>query len=312
VSVNRSLDIGIRSGTSGRRVDLPHVLGVDPSGVIESLGPSDLPQPFTVGDRVTVGGVMRCGVCASCRDRDGRSCAAAKHLGVDCWGGYADYVVVPVANLYRIPDDLSFADATVIGRHAPSAMSLLEDVAKVTPGEWVLVMGATGGLGSFGIQVAKNLGAKVIAGAGADERCEVALQIGADFAVNYRRQDLAAAVRDITDDHGVDVVFENVGDPTLWPGAFDSLARYGRLVTGGSHGGGIVPLDVSRLYLQRITIIGATGGDGDRDAALAQGAKGTLTANIDRFMTLSEASEAHRLVESGVVHGKIVLSPDGT
>src|SRR5919201_2005060 len=115
-------------------------------------------------------------------------------------------------------------------------------------------MGAAGALGSCGVQVAKLLGAKVIAGAGSDERVKVALSYGADFGINYRRQDLAQEVMRITESHGADVVYENIGDPTLWPGAFNSLAWAGRLVTAGGHGGGKVTLDVKRLYLRRMRV----------------------------------------------------------
>ena len=127
------------------------------------------------------------------------------------------------------------------------------------PGEWVLVMGAAGGLGSAGVQVAKYLGAKVIAAAGTDERVKVGLDLGADAGVNYRTQDLTIEAMRITDGKGVNVVFENIGDPDLFPKAFATLVRRGRLVTAGGHGGGIVPLDVNRLYLNHITVMGRTG-----------------------------------------------------
>ena len=139
------------------------------------------------------------------------------------------------------------------------AFNLLVDKAGVKPGEWVLVMGATGALGSSCVQVAKMLGAKVIAGAGTDERVELAKSYGADFGVNYRKHDLAKEVMQLTDNEGVDVVCENISDPTLWPAAFASLAMNGRLVTAGAHGGGTVSLDVKRLYMRRLRILGAAG-----------------------------------------------------
>ena len=158
-----------------------------------------------------------------------------------------------------VPDGLDFATATVVSRHTPTAFTLLRDRAKLQNGEWVLVMGAAGGLGSAGVQVAKYLGAKVIAAAGAADRVKVGLDLGADAGVNYRAQDLTIEAMRITEGKGVNVVFENIGDPELFPKAFASLARRGRLVTAGGHGGGIVPLDVNRLYQNHLTIIGATG-----------------------------------------------------
>ena len=169
------------------------------------------------------------------------------------WGGYAEYVRAMAADTAIVPDGLDFATATVVSRHAPTAFTLLRDRAKLQPGEWVLVMGAAGGLGSAGVQVAKYLGAKVIAAAGADDRVKVGLDLGADAGVNYRAQDLTIEAMRITEGKGVNVVFENIGDPELFPKAFASMARRGRLVTAGGHGGGIVPLDVNRLYQNQLT-----------------------------------------------------------
>ncbi len=195
-----------------------------------------------------------------------------------------------------VPDGLDFATATVVSRHAPTAFTLLRDRAKLQAGEWVLVMGAAGGLGSAGIQVAKYLGAKVIAAAGADERVKVGLDLGADAGVNYRAQDLTIEAMRITEGKGVNVVFENIGDPDLFPKAFAALARRGRLVTAGGHGGGIVPLDVNRLYQNHLTIIGATG-ETPEDVTVSSEGRGRGQASrslIDRIMPLSQARAGAR------------------
>jgi NADPH:quinone reductase-like Zn-dependent oxidoreductase len=218
-------------------------------------------------------------------------------------------VTVPEQATYLIPEGLSFPQATVVSRHAPMAFHLLDDKAKLSTGEWVLVMGASGGLGGVGIQVAKMLGAKVIAGAGSDERVANAVSLGADHGVNYRRDDLEAEVMRITDGRGVDVVYENVSDPVLFPKALASLGRGGRLVTAGSHGGGIVPLDVNRLYMKQLTVIGSTGQmPSDTERSLAAAAEGIIRADIHATMPLEACSEAHRLLETGEVSGKIVLT----
>src|SRR5262245_63712038 len=135
-------------------------------------------------------------------------------LGVQCWGGYADLVRVPAANCVPLPQELAFADATVLARHFPLAFGECR-LAELKAGDWALVMGAAGGLGSGLVQVAKSLGARTIAAAGADRRVEVATSLGADFGVNYRKQDLQREVMRITGDRGVDVVFENIGDTAL-------------------------------------------------------------------------------------------------
>ena len=170
--------------------------------------------------------------------------------------------------------------------------------------------GRRGGLGSAGVQVAKSLGAKVIAAAGAPERVDVALELGADFGVDYRRQDLTDEVMRITAGNGVDVVFENIGDPELFPKAFMAIARHGRLVTAGAHGGGLAPLDVRRLYLYQIGVMGSLGFSlQDAVASLAAAERGEFKVLVDRIMPLSQAADAHRRVASRETVGKVILDP---
>jgi NADPH:quinone reductase-like Zn-dependent oxidoreductase len=296
VSVNRTLDLIVRAGKYARPVSLPLVPGVDPAGVIAKLGPEVSNR--RVGDRV---------VTALRVNRESQF-AAPRLLGVHTWGGYAEYVKAPAANTQLIPDGLDFPVACVVARHAPTAFHLLRDRAKLKEGEWVLVMGAAGGLGSAGVQAAKYLGAKVIAAAGADERVKVGLQLGADAGVNYRTHDLTAEILRITQDRGVNVVFENIGDPALFPKAFAAISRHGRLVTAGGHGGGVVPLDINHLYHNQITIIGATGETPDDvKMSLEAAASGRFAAVIDRVLPLSQAALAHEIVAARSGIGKVVL-----
>jgi NADPH2:quinone reductase len=296
VSVNRTLDLIVRAGNYARPVTLPHVLGVDPSGVIVCVGPGVATRK--PGDRVVTS------------PRVSAPNEAPRMLGVQVWGGYADYVKVPEWATHLIPPSIDFPTATIVARHAPLAFSQLRDRAKLQPGEWVLVMGAAGGLGSAAVQAAKYLGAKVIGAAGADERVAAAVALGADFGVNYRRQDLTAEVMRITGNRGVDVVLENIGDPDLFPKAFLSLGREGRLVTAGGHGGGIVPLDTSRLYLNQITIIGSTTqAPEDIERSLTAAAEGRLHVIVDRLLPLSQAVLAHHIVADRTGTGKVVLQP---
>jgi NADPH:quinone reductase-like Zn-dependent oxidoreductase len=299
VSVNRTLDLAVRAGTYAAPATLPHVLGVDPSGVVDAVGPGVTTR--AVGDRVVTRQILR----------PATATAGPAILGVHAWGGYAEYVKVPAAATHPIPAGLDFVTATVVARHAPTALSMLRDVARLLPEEWVLVMGASGGLGIAGIQVAKSLGARVIAAAGADERVRAAVDLGADAGVNYRARDLTAEARRITAGRGVDVVFENVADPELFPRAFASLARQGRLVTAGAHGGGTVPLDVKSLYLNGLTVLGSTGQVTPDDLTLTLGAaaEGRHRVLVDRVLPLGQAAEAHRLVDARSGIGKIVLQP---
>lgn len=298
VSVNRTLDTVVRAGKYARPVTLPLVPGVDPSGVIAKLGPGVTDRK--VGDRVVT----------QLRVSRDSATEAPRLMGVHTWGGYAEYVKAAADSTTIVPDNLDFPTATVVARHAPMAFFLLRDKAELQPGEWVLVMGAAGGLGSAGVQAAKYLGAKVIAAARADARVKVGLDLGADAGVNYSTQDLTAEALRITGGRGVDVVFENIGAPELFPKAFAALARRGRLVTAGGHGGGIVPLDINRLYQNHLSIIGATGETKeDVRMSLQAAAEGRFKALIDCIMPLSEAARAHELVESRTGIGKVILDP---
>jgi NADPH:quinone reductase-like Zn-dependent oxidoreductase len=305
VSINRTLDLAVRAHGDGRRVTLPLVLGVDPSGIAVALG--EEVDGVRLGERVAVL-ALRCRRCAGCRS--GGACSARFQLGVEHWGGYAQYVTVPAWALVALPEGLGFAEASVLLRHYPIAHHLLSDLGGLVRGERALVLGAAGGLGSAGVQVAKALGAEVIAGAGADERVAAAIELGADHGVNYRTQDLEHEVLALTEGRGVDLCFENIADPTLWPGAFNSLGDNGRHVTAGSHGGGIVPLDVRRLYQRRLRILGG-GGRTEADVAwvLAAAARGELSPLIATVLPLAEAALGHELVAAGELTGKVLLDP---
>lgn len=297
VSVNRTLDAIVRAGRYAHKPALPHVLGADPVGIVAAIG-SDV-SSRKVGDRVATRKILGF-------SREG----APQLLGVNCWGGYAEFVKVPASITHLVPEDLDFFTACVVAHHAPLAFAQVREYAQLMPGDWVLVMGAAGGLGSACVQVAKHLGGKVIAAAGTDERVDAAMQFGAQAGVNYRKQDLTAEVMRITNGKGVNIVLENIGDPDLFPQAFASLARHGRLVTAGGHGGGIVPLDVRQLYLRQITIIGnPVDRELDYDTSLEAAAVGRWRVMIDRVMPLSQAAQAHELVESRAGIGKVLLDP---
>src|SRR5262245_4060842 len=309
VSVNRTLDCVLRAGKYPVKIRLPHVLGADPAGEIAEVG--NAVTQFRRGDRVAIISATPCQQCEPCLKGEDYNCLDSKRIGVDRWGGCAEFIVVPARYAVKLPDEVSFASGTVITRHFPMAFNLLAGKADVTPGERVLVMGATGALGSSCVQVAKMLGATVIAGAGADERVALAKNYGADFGINYRRQNLTEEIMRLTDNRGVDVVCENISDPTLWPAAFASLAVNGRLVTAGAHGGGSVTLDAKRLYMRRLRIIGAVGTTlHDVEKSLDAARRGQIRAIINRVMPLRDVAEAHRIVEQNQIVGKIILQPD--
>jgi len=298
VSVNRTLDCIVREGKYARPVKLPHVLGVDPTGTVVALGAGV--RKRKLGDRV----------CISSRRVVRASGAPMTMLGIDSWGGYAEYVTLNEDITTLIPEELDFHTATVVARHAPLAFNLVRAKAQLKEGDWALVMGAAGGLGSLIVQAAHFYGAKIIAAAGADTRVEVARELGAQWGVNYRTQDLTDEVMKITGKRGVDVVFENIADPDLFPRALACLRRGGKLFTAGAHGGPVVPLNVSTLYMNALSVIGSTEHtEDDVEAALDAAARNRLKVLIDRVLPLAEAVEAHRIVAARSGTGKVLLAP---
>ncbi|MBX9841600.1 MAG: zinc-binding dehydrogenase [Xanthobacteraceae bacterium] len=296
-TVNQTLDVALRAGTYARRPPLPHVPGSDAAGEVTAVAPDV--KTLKAGDRVV------------CHPIVGRQPSGAPRLlGVDTWGTYAEFVKVPASTVQIVPDKLDFITAAVVGRHGPLAFTQLRDRAQVKPGEWVLVMGAAGGLGSALVQAGKYLGARVIAAAGSDARVKAALELGADEGINYRNKDLTAEARRITGGAGVNVVADNIGDPATFPKALASLGFQGRLVTAGGHGGGNVPLDVKYLYLNVITIFGNPIDTPDNfRLALQVAAEGKLKVLIDKVLPLGEARVAHEIVEQRAGIGKVVLTP---
>jgi NADPH:quinone reductase-like Zn-dependent oxidoreductase len=150
----------------------------------------------------------------------------------------------------------------------------------------------------------------VIAAAGSDERAAAGLGLGADHAVNYNTHDLAAEVLKLTGGKGVDVLYDNIANPKVLPQAFHAVGFGGRVVTAGAHAGPNVTIDFSHLYHKQITIKGRPGyHPPDVPKCFAAAAQGKVKALIERVLPLSQAAEAHRLVETGESLGKIVLDP---
>ena len=293
VSVNRVLDVDIRAGRAPHYgVEPPHILGVDPSGVVIDVG-SDV-QGFAAGDRVSVTMGMPDG---------GR-------YGLECNGGDAQLTIAPAASCVKVRDEIGFADATVISRHGPVAYNLLFNMGKLEAGQTVLIMGAAGNLGSIGIQLAKAAGATVIAAAGSRARADVGASLGADHTVDYNAVNLKDAVMDITDGAGVDLFYDNIANPDICPLGIESLKVLGRMVTAGSHGGPVVPVDFSTVYHKQLTIMGNPRSKAqDALPCFDAAAAGNLKVVIDRVVPLSAAPEMHALIEADPGIGKVILDP---
>jgi NADPH2:quinone reductase len=306
-TVNRVLDVSLRAGKETfRNPVLPLIPGVDSAGIVDAVGPEV--SNWHVGDRVAAAGIMPLEICAE----DGHGYNGPKGMmGIKRPGGFAERVTVPACAVVPLPEGLDFHRAAVVMRHVPTAWNLLFHVADLKFGETVLIMGASGNLGTVGIQIAKNvIGARVIAVAGSDDRLAVGMQLGADFGINYSTHNLLDEVMKITHGKGVDVLYDNIANPVVLPVAFHAIGMNGRLVTAGAHAGPNVTIDFAHLYHKQITIRGRPGyTPSDLPHCLAAAAQGKVIPHIERVMPLSQAAQAHRLIEQHESHGKIVLDP---
>src|SRR5580692_2226546 len=306
-TVNRVLDVSLRAGKEiGRGAVLPLIPGVDCAGTVDAIGPQV--TRWHVGDRVAAAGIMPLDVCAE----DGGGYNGPRGMmGIKRPGGFAELVAVPACAAVALPEALDFHRAAVVMRHVPTAWNLLVHVAELKFGETVLIMGAGGNLGTIGIQIAKNvIGARVIAAAGSDTRVALGKDLGADHGINYTTHNIYDEVMKITGGKGVDVLYDNIANPKVLPTAFRAIGMDGRLVTAGAHAGPNVAIDFSHLYHKRITIKGMPGyTPADLPHCLAAAALGKVVPQIERIMPLSQAAEAHRMVENHEGRGKIVLDP---
>ena len=221
----------------------------------------------------------------------------------------SEYISVPEKNVRRKPANLNFDEAASLALAGQTAYAMLVRRANLQPGETVLIWGASSGVGSMAIQIAKQLGCTVIATAGSDEKVDAAKNLGADYSVQYKNADVGSTVKDLTDGAGVDVVFEHVGAAT-WKTSLKCLAKGGRLVTCGATTGPKVEVDLRHIFIKQQSILGSTMGDlASLDEVVSLAESGAVTPVIDSIHKMENGSDAHRRLESGEAFGKVILNP---
>lgn len=301
------LDIWTRQGRPNLKLPLPHILGSDVAGVVEQVGAGV--TDLRVGTEVVLNPGISCGHCEKCLSGEDALCRSYQIIGEDRVGGYAEFVSVPRQNICPKPANLSFEEAACLPLTFLTAWTMLVRRAELKAGETVLVHAAGSGVGSAAVQIAKLLGAKVIATASSEAKLAKAKELGADALINYAEKDFLAEVKRITNRKLVDVVFEHVGAAT-WAKSVACLPYGGRLVTCGATTGWDVPLDLRVLFYKRISLLGSTmGSKGDLFRILEQVEQGRLRPVLDRVLPLEQAAEAHRLLERREQFGNVVLAP---
>ena len=302
------LDLWTRSGRAGYKPPLPHILGNDIAGEIASLPAGVDTSGLSVGQRVMLQPGTSCGRCAMCLAGDDFLCRKYRILGHGRWGGYAEFVAAPLACLIPIPDSLPFENAAAFPLVFLTAWRMLVVRAEVRMGDDVLVWAAGSGVGMAAIQIAKLMGARVIATAGGDKKLELARSLGADDVVDHYTGDVVAEVKRLTAKKGVEVVIEHTGEKT-WERSVQSLTHRGRLVTCGATSGPSGATDLRFLFAKHLSLMGSyMGSRADLLAASPHFFAGRLKAHVHKALPLERAAEAHRMMEASEHFGKIVLT----
>lgn len=303
-ALNR-LDIWVRRGWPGIKLEYPHIPGADGAGEVVALGEGI--TRWSVGDHVVINPNLSCGQCEYCLAGDDNRCRSWQLLGETVRGTYAEYIALPEGNFLALPagfDELTAAAAALVYQ---TAWHSLITRGSLRPGETVLVVGASGGVSIASIQIAKLAGAIVCVIASGPEKAALAESLGA-YAVIDRSKDEAwpRTVYNLTDKRGVDVVVDNVG--TTFPQSFRAARKGGRILTVGNTGGPKFEIDNRLIFGKHLSIIGSTmAPKRDFAAVMELVFAGKLKPVLDRTYPLSEARLAQERLEKGEQLGKITL-----
>jgi NADPH:quinone reductase-like Zn-dependent oxidoreductase len=283
------LDIWMRMGLPS--VPKPRILGADGAGTVEALG--DGVRGFEPGQQV----VLNPGL------EDG-----AHIIGEHCDGTNAELITVPADYVHPKPEHLDLVEAAAFPLVFETAYRMLVTRAHLRGNEWVLCWGIGSGVASAAFVLAKALGARVVATSSSDEKLERVRDLGADATVNHATEDVAAAVKEVTDGHGIDVVIEHVGEAT-WKTSLAVAAQHGRIAVCGATSGPNPPAGLSRIWWKHLSILGSTMATReDFHGLLGLIGRERLRPLVDRVFPLAEAADAHRYLESGQQLGKVMLA----
>ena len=287
------LDLWLRQGRPS--VPKPRILGADGAGRVAALGAGV--EAFAEGDAV----VINPGI-----ERDSRILVIGEHMD----GTHAELIAVPATNVYARPPHLTVEAAAAFPLVFETAYRMLVTKAALQPGEWVLVWGIGGGVGTAALAIAKAVGARVVVTSSNDEKLDRARTLGADAVVNHVRDDVPAAVKELTEGQGADVVVEHVGEAT-WQRSLQAARFGGRIVVCGATSGPNPPAALHRIWWRELRIFGSTMGTReDFEGAFELVTSGRAKPVVDAVFPLSEARAAHERLEAGEQLGKVVLRID--
>ena len=304
------LDLWVLRGWPSLKLNLPHIGGSDIAGTIDKFGPGN-PGGLSIGARVVVNPGITGGDDEWVRRGEDSVSPGYKIFGENLPGGFAEYVVAPVKNLYPIPENFTLSQAAAPLLSALTAWRMLKVRGGLASGESVLIVGAGGGLNSTAIQIAKHLGAEVFALSSSDRKLEQAKQLGASRLLNYKAQpQWSKEILKLTGGRGIDLIVDNVGTATMSQ-SLKAAARGGRIVTVGNTSGPDLSIDNRYIFGKQLSIIGSTmGSRADFETVLPLIWNGTIKPVIDRELPLKDGAAGYRALDRGEQFGKIVLIPE--
>lgn len=301
------LDLWLEAGGLPVQIPLPRTPGGEIAGQIFAVGAGV--TDWKPGESVAVQSNLFCGECEFCQRGDESICVRGELVGVQRDGGFAEKVVVPARALVRMPAGVDFDTSAALTLAGSTAMHMLTNRVQVHQGDWVLVMGGASGVGSAAIQIAKQLGARVISTGSSEAKRSLAQQLGAEFVLDSNDANWPAEVRKLTKRRGVDLVVEHVGGEVLLK-CFECLARGGTIVTCGATAGREVSFNLWPFFVKQHRLIGSYGRNRvDIQATLEWAAAGKLKPVIDSIFPLDQVPVAFAKLRSRHVLGKVLIEP---
>ena len=305
-ALNR-LDLWTREGWPGLRLELPHIPGADGAGEIAALGAGV--TGWNVGERVVINANLSCGRCPACLAGQDNRCDDWHLLGETRRGTYAEAVAVPATNVLRLPEGVDPHTAAAAGLVFHTAWHSLITRGGLRAGESVLIVGASGGVNTASIQIAKFAGAKVYVVGSSPAKTALAESLGADWVFDRSKDpNWAKAVFEATGRRGVDVVVDNTGAGTM-PRSLRSARKGGRILTVGNTAGATFEIDNRFVFGKHLSILGSTmGTHADFAAVMGLVCERKLRVALDRSFPLAEARAAQERLAAGEQLGKITLA----
>jgi NADPH:quinone reductase-like Zn-dependent oxidoreductase len=303
-ALNR-MDVMVRNGWPGLKLEMPHINGADGAGEIAEINgdSSDLKS----GDHVVINANLGCGTCEYCLAGKDNMCLNWHLLGETIRGTYAEYVCVPLRQLYKLPNDFDVHQAAAAALVYQTAWHSLVKRGNLQNGETVLIIGAGGGVNTASVQIAKLMGAQVVIVGSDARKLAMAESIGADILINGSKEaDWSKSVFLATNKRGVDVVVDNVG--TTFMQSLRTLRKGGRLLTVGNSGGPKFEIDNRYIFAKHLSIIGSTMSTlADFKEVMDLIVAGKLKPILDKMYSLREAAAAQERLWKNENFGKITL-----